>query len=117
MLRKTKKVLIAVAGTLVVIIGLLLVPYPGPGWLIVFAGLALLSTEFLFAKKVLDKARRWYDAWLEWLKKQPWVVKVLVLAATGAVILTTLWLLDAFGMIAALLDSPYEDLVDSLIIN
>jgi len=54
--RHTKKVTVAIIGGLVVLVGLVLVPYPGPGWLIVFAGLAILSTEFVFAQKALDLA-------------------------------------------------------------
>jgi uncharacterized protein (TIGR02611 family) len=45
-LRTAYKVAIGVIGILVVIIGIILIPLPGPGWLIVFLGLALLGTEF-----------------------------------------------------------------------
>jgi uncharacterized protein (TIGR02611 family) len=37
-----------------------LIPYPGPGWLVVFAGLALLATEFERAQRVLTFARTHY---------------------------------------------------------
>ena len=37
---------VAALGVTVVIVGLILVPLPGPGWLIVFCGLAILATEF-----------------------------------------------------------------------
>lgn len=60
---------IAVVGTLIIIIGLLLVPLPGPGWLIVFLGIATLGTEFpaaarfgAYAKRVLIRLwHRWRD--------------------------------------------------------
>jgi len=39
-------------GTLVVCIGVLLIPLPGPGWLIVFFGIAILGTEFPSARRV-----------------------------------------------------------------
>ncbi|KQQ27338.1 TIGR02611 family protein [Frondihabitans sp. Leaf304] len=45
-LRLAYKILIGVLGVTVVIIGLILIPLPGPGWLVVFLGLALLGTEF-----------------------------------------------------------------------
>ncbi len=106
--KSTKKVLIGIRGGLVVLLGLVLVPYPGPGWLIVFGGLAILATEFAFAAKVLEFAKGKYDAWVAWMKRQNWFVKVLVLAVTGVVVLLTLWLLNAFGIIAALFDLPYE---------
>lgn len=109
--KNSKKVLIGILGGLVVLIGLVLVPYPGPGWLIVFGGLAILATEFVFAAKALAFAKGKYDAWVRWLKRQHWIVKVIVLGVTGAVVLVTLWLLNAFGIIVEVLDLPYERLV------
>ncbi len=37
---------VAVAGAAVVVTGIVLLPLPGPGWLVIFVGLALLATEF-----------------------------------------------------------------------
>ena len=106
---------IGVFGGLVVIVGLVLVPYPGPGWLIVFTGLAVLSSEFETAQRVLQYARRHYDRWNAWQRRQHVVVRLLLLAATGAVVLVTLWLLDVLGLVgdwlgwdAPWLDSPLE---------
>jgi len=45
-LQMANKVLITIAGVLVIVIGLILVPLPGPGWLIVFFGLSILGLEF-----------------------------------------------------------------------
>lgn len=103
-LRKhTKKTFIGIVGGVVVIVGLIMVPYPGPGWLVVFAGLAILATEFEFAAKVLKFARGKYDAWVNWLKRQNWFVRLLVLAATGLVVVVTIWLLNGFGIMNSLL--------------
>lgn len=110
----SKKFLIGIAGGLVVLIGLVLVPYPGPGWLIVFAGLAILATEFEFAQKTLDFAKAKYDAWSAWLKRQNLFVKIVVLGFTGAVVLLTLWLLNAFGIIVNLFNLPYDQFVSPL---
>ncbi|GAA0961686.1 PGPGW domain-containing protein [Frigoribacterium faeni] len=57
-LRALYKVAVAVVGLLVVVIGLILVPLPGPGWLIVFLGVALLGTEFPLAHRILQSLRR-----------------------------------------------------------
>lgn len=97
--RRSKKVLIAIVGGTVVLVGLVLVPYPGPGWLIVFAGLAILATEFAFAAKVLRYARGKYDAWVNWLKRQNFFVKITVLALTGLVIVATVWVINGFGIL------------------
>ncbi|MBP2364310.1 TIGR02611 family protein [Pseudonocardia parietis] len=106
---------IGVLGALVVIVGIVLIPYPGPGWLIVFTGLAVLSSEFEAARRVLHYARRRYDRWNAWQKRQHVAVRLLLLAATGAVVLVTMWLLDVFGLLAdwsgwdaPWLDSPLE---------
>lgn len=37
---------VGVTGSATVLVGLVLVPLPGPGWLVVAAGTALLATEF-----------------------------------------------------------------------
>lgn len=95
-----KRVAIGIAGGVVLIAGILMIPYPGPGWLVVFAGLAILATEFAWAHRVLHFARKRYDAWTAWLGRQHWSVKLLVLAATGAIVVLTLWLLNAFALVA-----------------
>lgn len=101
--RHTKKVVIAILGGLVVLVGLVLIPYPGPGWLVVFAGLAILATEFEFASRILTFAKAKYEAWVEWLKRQNVAVKILVLTVTGLVIVATIWLLNGFGILNSLL--------------
>ena len=106
--RHSKKVLIGIVGGLVVLIGLVLGPYPGPGWLVVFAGLAILASEFEFAAKVLDFAKGKYDQWTGWLKRQNIYVQILVLAFTGIIVVTTLWLLNAFGLINSLFNLPFD---------
>ncbi|MFC6091525.1 TIGR02611 family protein [Saccharothrix sp. BKS2] len=90
---------VGVVGGLVLAGGVLMIPYPGPGWLVVFAGLAILATEFAWAGRVLRFAKRYYDAWVAWLKRQNVVVKALVLAATGLVVAVTCWLLGAFSLV------------------
>ncbi|MGH9212613.1 MAG: TIGR02611 family protein [Acidimicrobiales bacterium] len=56
--RSTRRLAILVAGLTVVAVGIVLIPAPGPGWLVVFAGLALLATEFTWAEILLDRAKR-----------------------------------------------------------
>ncbi|MGX7829815.1 TIGR02611 family protein [Actinokineospora sp. 24-640] len=89
---------VAVAGGAVLAAGIVLIPYPGPGWLVVFAGLAILAVEFPWARRVLDFARAKYDNWVAWLKRQNLAVRLLVLLLTGLIVVATLWLLGAFGL-------------------
>lgn len=102
-IRHTKRAAIGVVGTIVLLGGIVLIPYPGPGWLVVFAGLAILATEFSFAQRLLAYARGRYEQVSDWLAVQPIWVKVLSLAGTTAVVLATLWLLNTFGLAARLL--------------
>lgn len=59
-----RKAAVLVAGTLVVLVGVALLVLPGPGWLVIFAGLGLLATEFPWAATLLLRARaaarRWW---------------------------------------------------------
>jgi len=43
---------VGVLGATVAVVGLILVPLPGPGWLIVFLGIAILGTEFPAAHRL-----------------------------------------------------------------
>ncbi|MER6945407.1 TIGR02611 family protein [Nonomuraea sp. NPDC000554] len=80
----TLKIVIGVIGAVMVVGGLIMVPFPGPGWLVVFAGLAVLATEFHWAHKVLEFGKRTLHAWTEWYKRQGWTVRILVLLVTVA---------------------------------
>ncbi|WP_336210289.1 TIGR02611 family protein [Nonomuraea sp. LPB2021202275-12-8] len=78
----TLKIVIGVIGTLMVVGGLVMVPFPGPGWLVVFAGLAVLATEFHWAHRVLEFGKRTLHAWTEWYKRQGWTVRIIVAIVT-----------------------------------
>lgn len=97
--KQIKRIATGIIGGLVLIIGIIAIPYPGPGWLIVFAGLGILSTEFEWAQKILDKLKSKYDAWEAWLKKQPSWVKAIFWTATCIIVIITVWLLNGYGLI------------------
>ena len=96
---KIKKIVVGIVGGAVLIIGVLAIPYPGPGWLIVFAGLGILASEFEWAQRLLEYARGKYDKWQEWLKRQPVHVKIFFWSLTFAIVITTIWLLNGYGLI------------------
>ncbi|MFG2072468.1 TIGR02611 family protein [Nonomuraea maritima] len=81
----TLKIVIGFIGTVMVVGGLIMVPFPGPGWLVVFAGLAVLATEFAWAHKLLEFGRRTLHAWTQWYMRRGWLVRILVLIVTVAV--------------------------------
>ena len=93
------RVVVGVFGGLVLVAGIVMIPYPGPGWLVVFAGLAILATEFTWAERVLRYAKGRYDAWNHWLRQQRPVVRAAVWTATAVVVVLTLWLLDAYDLV------------------
>jgi len=69
---------IAGLGFLIVAGGALLIPLPGPGWAIVFVGLAVWATEFVWAQRLLRFARRTVQRWTDWAKEQAWWVQGLI---------------------------------------
>lgn len=72
------RAVVGLVGAAVVLLGLLLVPLPGPGWLVVFVGLAILASEFAWARRLLDWARLRLRVWTQWLGRQPPLVRGLV---------------------------------------
>ena len=59
--RHTKRVVIAVVGTTVILIGFAFFVLPGPGLLIIIVGLAILASEFAWAQGLLHRAREHYE--------------------------------------------------------
>lgn len=57
-LRLAGRGLVVVLGSTTVLIGLLLIPLPGPGSLVVFLGVSLLGREFAWARRLSSRARR-----------------------------------------------------------
>ncbi|WP_330256651.1 TIGR02611 family protein [Nocardia sp. NBC_00565] len=57
---------VAVLGTAVLLVGILAIPYPGPGWAIVFAGLGILATEFAPARRTLRWLQGKYRQGMAW---------------------------------------------------
>ncbi|WP_308188813.1 TIGR02611 family protein [Streptacidiphilus sp. ASG 303] len=52
-LHLTWRIGILVVGVAVIAGGVLLLPLPGPGWAVIFGGLAILATEFAWAQRLL----------------------------------------------------------------
>ena len=96
---KTRRIVIAIVGGVVLVVGVVMIPFPGPGWLVVFMGLAILSQEFAWARRALHYGRRQYDKWADWLKRQNRFVQSLTVIATAIVVVLTLWLLGAYGLV------------------
>jgi uncharacterized protein (TIGR02611 family) len=96
----TYRIVVGVVGLAVLAVGIVAIPYPGPGWAIVFIGLGILATEFDWARRLLSYARQRYDAVMSWFGRQGLWVKALGVALTTVVVLATLWLFGALGWVA-----------------
>lgn len=102
---------VAVVGGAIVLIGLVLVPAPGPGWLIVFAGLAVLATEFAWARRLLAHARRRVAQAAAWTARQGIVVRALLGLGSAAVVLGVLWAVLAVIGVPTWLPDDWEGAV------
>src|SRR5436190_1001930 len=56
--RSGKRIAVTVAGFAVLLAGIALLVLPGPGWLLIFIGLAILATEYVWAERLLAAAKR-----------------------------------------------------------
>jgi uncharacterized protein (TIGR02611 family) len=56
--RSGKRVAVTIVGFALVLAGLLMLVLPGPGLLVIIAGLAVLATEYVWAERMLNLARR-----------------------------------------------------------
>ena len=55
--RTARRIVIAVIGTSVVLLGVAMLVLPGPGLLTIVGGLAILGLEFAFAKRWLERIK------------------------------------------------------------
>lgn len=56
--RAAQRIVVAVIGGTVTLVGIALVVLPGPAFIVIPIGLSILATEFLWAKRWLKKARQ-----------------------------------------------------------
>lgn len=49
---------VAIVGFALLVAGAVMLVTPGPGWLCIFAGLAILATEFVWAQRLLARAKK-----------------------------------------------------------
>ncbi|OUD03487.1 TIGR02611 family protein [Streptomyces swartbergensis] len=47
-----------IIGLAVVVTGIIMLPLPGPGWVVIFGGMAIWATEFVWAQLVLRWTKR-----------------------------------------------------------
>jgi uncharacterized protein (TIGR02611 family) len=47
-----------IAGFTLLLVGVVMLVTPGPGWLVIFLGLGLLAAEFVWARRLMDRMKR-----------------------------------------------------------
>ncbi len=82
---------VTVLGVAIVVVGIVLLPLPGPGWLIIFAGLGLLATEYEWAARLLRYARDEVKRWTARLGRQPVWLRALFGLLTTALVVAVAW--------------------------
>lgn len=94
------RLVVGIVGLGILAVGVVALPAPGPGWVIIFIGLGVLATEFEIARRVLIYARRKYQAWVAWLGRQSNPVRLLVSLALLLLVAVCVWLVGAFALVA-----------------
>jgi uncharacterized protein (TIGR02611 family) len=84
-----RRIVVTLLGVVVIAGGIVLLPLPGPGWLIIFGGLGILATEYEWARRLLRFARAKVSEWTTWLGRQNRVMQALV-GVVGVVLLVAL---------------------------
>jgi uncharacterized protein (TIGR02611 family) len=101
-----RTVVVAVLGGLLTLAGIALLVLPGPGFVLVAAGLAVLATQFEWARKPLDYAKGKAQEGMEQVGRSRWRTALAVLAALA---------LAALGVLAlAGVDIPYVHAVTAV---
>ncbi|MCV7040773.1 TIGR02611 family protein [Mycolicibacterium moriokaense] len=105
----TYRIGVAVVGLTVFAVGVVAIPYPGPGWAILFVGLGILATEFEWARRLLAYAKTRYDKAMAWFSEQHIAIQAIGALFTFVVVVGTLWLLGAADWTAELfgIDWPW----------
>jgi uncharacterized protein (TIGR02611 family) len=80
------RLVVTVLGVAVLGIGIVLLPLPGPGWLIIFGGLSILASEYAWAARLLAFVRRAFVRWKAWVRSRPVWIRVLLIMLSVALL-------------------------------
>ncbi|MEU6231674.1 TIGR02611 family protein [Kitasatospora sp. NPDC047058] len=95
------QVAVFLAGLAVVAFGVVLLPLPGPGWVVIFLGMGIWATEFVWAqlvlrwtrRKVAEAAQKALDPKVRRRNITLTVIGLVVIAGIGA------WYLAEYGLV------------------
>ncbi|MGL4745563.1 MAG: PGPGW domain-containing protein [Dermatophilaceae bacterium] len=87
--------------------GLVLIPLPGPGWVIVFLGVAVWASEFEPAARLLDFGKARVRAWQVWVSHQTTWLKIALSLATAAFVAGAIWAALKITGIPGIVPEPF----------
>lgn len=89
--RVALKITVGAVGAIVVAVGLMLIPLPGPGWALVILGLAILAVEFVWARHLLRFTKRHVQSWTRWVTRQSLSVRLVIGAVSLVFVSAVVW--------------------------
>lgn len=108
------QIIVAVLGFAIIATGIVLLPLPGPGWVIIFVGLGVWASEFAWAARLLTWTKEQVTSWTHWLSRQNTLVRGLVGVAVLALVLACLygylWWKGVPGWLPSFVTSPLKHL-------
>lgn len=82
-LRLVRRVVVTIAGVVVLAIGVALIVLPGPGFLVIAAGFSILATEYAWARRWLVRMRDRAVAAMEQATRHPAGTALTIATAVG----------------------------------
>lgn len=105
------RVLVATLGLALIIAGIPMVPLVGPGWAVIFIGLFLWSTEFMWARRVTQFVKAEVKAFEQYTRALPWKAKIPLLCASAIFGWFCFWLVLILIGVPTWLPDQAEDLL------
>lgn len=96
------RALVGAVGTAMILFGIALIPLPTPGfgWLLVFLGLGVLSTEFAWAHRITAFLRLWLHRIGHWYGRRSVVEKTAMISAIVVLVVGLAWVFGFLGIFA-----------------
>ena len=69
-IKQAKRLIIAVIGFTILLIGIAMIVLPGPAIVVIPIGLGILASEFIWARRLLDRVKSNASNMKEWIRKQ-----------------------------------------------
>lgn len=89
--RWSLKMIVGIVGGALVVLGLIMVPAPGPGWLVVIGGLSVLALEFEWARHTLEYVRDRVRTWTHWIGARSLTFRAVVALAGLVCLVVAMW--------------------------